>query len=430
MGTVAGRSPLKVLVMTLGTRGDVQPFVALSQGLRDAGHEAVLVAPHRFAGFAATHGVPFAGVDDGPMRLLDGDGAGELLEGGIRSRLELVPRMAALFTQVLEDSWTVAREAGADLVVHNGQIVAGQHVAEALRIPAVLALAVPLYVPTREFAWPGAGLPAALPGSLRRASYRSMHGTTAMFGRVVDRWRRDHLRLPRRRGRHDPTRAPDGGSVPVLHAISPAVLPRPADWPAATELAGYWNLAGPSRPLPADLEAFLDAGEEPLFVGFGSMAGSDPAGRTATVIEAARRTGRRLLVGAGWGGLDVSDLPADVHAVHDVDHRALFPRVAAVVHHGGAGTTGAAFASGRPQVVCPFVADQPFWGRRVEQLGVGPAAVPQKRLTASALAAAVETATRPEPRRRAARIAEAMRAEDGVGAAVGRLERVAARTRG
>ncbi|WP_427136328.1 glycosyltransferase [Pseudarthrobacter sp. S9] len=147
---------MKVLIMTLGTRGDVQPFIALARGLLAAGHEVVLAAPHRFAGFAAAHGVPFAGVDDGPMRLMDDPaGAGALIEGGIRVRLRQARTMPAMFTQVLADCWAVASYgagAGADVVVHNGQIIAGQHVAEALGVPAVLAVPIPMYVPTREFA--------------------------------------------------------------------------------------------------------------------------------------------------------------------------------------------------------------------------------------------------------------------------------------
>ncbi|WP_423461814.1 glycosyltransferase [Promicromonospora sp. MS192] len=420
---------MKVLVMTLGTRGDVQPFVALAQGLVAAGHEPLVVAPHRFEQFVSDHGVPFAGVDDGPMRLLDGDGAGAVLEGGIRARLALMPRMAAMFTRVLEDSWAVARASGADLVVHNGQIVAGQHVAEALGVPAVLGLPIPMYVPTREFAWPGVEVAGRLPRALNRATFLGMRSTTTMFGYVVDRWRRDELHLSRRPGRHDPTRAADGGRARVLHAISPAVLPRPADWPGEAELTGYWTLAGPPAPLRAGTEAFLAAGEKPVFVGFGSMAGADPAATTATVLEAVRRTGRRLVVGAGWGGLDTRDLPEHVHAVTDVDYRALFPRVAAVVHHGGAGTTGVAFAAGTPQVVCPFVADQPFWGGRVERLGVGPAPVPQKRLTADRLAAALEHALSDRARAEAGRVAAAMREEDGVATAVRSLEGAGERVR-
>jgi sterol 3beta-glucosyltransferase len=416
---------MKALLMTLGTRGDVQPFLALAQGLRAAGHEAVVVAPHRFADFAATHGVSFAGVDDGPMALMDDENAGSLLEGGIRSRLDLMRTMPAMFTRVLEDSWSVAQDAGADVVVHNGQILSGQHVAEALGIPAVLALPIPVYVPTRAFPWPGVALPAWLPRSLNWVTYAGMKSTAVAFGGVVDRWRRDTLGLPRRPGRHDPVRRPDGGHAAVLHAYSPAVLPRPADWPPEVETTGYWNLAGDPTPLPEDLRRFIADGAAPVFVGFGSMAGSDPARTTRTVLESARLAGCRLVVGAGWGGLDVSDPPDGVFAVTDVDYRSLFPHMAAVVHHGGAGTTGVAFAAGRPQLVCPFVADQPFWGRLVERRGVGPAPLPQKRLEPAALAAAItEMVSSPHMSRNAERLGEQVRAEDGVGTAVGVLRRL------
>ena len=410
--------------MTLGTRGDVQPFLALAQRLQSAGHEAVVVAPHRFADFAAAHGVSFAGVDDGPMELMDGADAGALLEGGIGSRLKLLRTMPAMFTRVLEDSWSVARDSGADVVVHNGQIVAGQHVAEALGIPAVLALPIPMYVPTREFPWPGVELPAWLPRALNRVTFAGMK-STAMFGGVVDRWRRDELGLPRRRGRHDPMRRPDGGHAPVLHAYSPTVLPRPADWPPEAVTTGYWELAGDPVPLSEEVRGFIEDGPAPVFVGFGSMAGSDPARTTRIVLESARQEGRRLVVGAGWGGMDVHDLPEDVLAVTDADYRSLFPHMAAVVHHGGAGTTGVAFAAGRPQLVCPFVADQPFWGRLVQRLGVGPAPQPQKRLEPGGLAAALrELVSSPGLARTASRIGGRVRTEDGVGAAVRALELV------
>jgi sterol 3beta-glucosyltransferase len=416
---------MKALLMTLGTRGDVQPFLALAQGLQAAGHEAVVAAPHRFAGFAAAHGVSFAGVDDGPMALMDGADAGALLDGGIGSRLKLMRTMPAMFTRVLQDSWTVARAADADVVIHNGQIIAGQHVAEALGIPAVLALPIPMYVPTREFPWPGVELPAWLPRSLNRVTFAGMKSTATMFGGVVDRWRRDDLGLSRRPGRHDPMRRPDGGRAPVLHAYSPAVLPPAEDWPAEVETTGYWDLAGEPAPLPEDLRAFIADGPAPVFVGFGSMAGSDPARTTRVVLESARLAGQRLVVGAGWGGLDVSGLPDDVFAVTDVDYRSVFPRMAAVVHHGGAGTTGTAFAAGRPQLVCPFVADQPFWGRLVQRIGVGPAPLPQKRLGSAALAAAIREMTgSSQMSRNAERLGERVRAEDGVGAAVRALERI------
>lgn len=419
---------MKVLIMTLGTRGDVQPFLALARGLLAAGHEVVLTAPQRFAGFAAGHGVPFAGVDDGPMRLMEDPAFAGVLEGGARARLRQVRFMPAMFTQLLADCLDVASAgagAGADVVVHNGQIIAGQHVAERLGIPAVLALPVPMYVPTREFPWPGVGMPSWLPSSVNRATFVGMKAPAAIFGRVLDRWREETLGLARRRGRHDPLRGPDGEAVPVLHAFSPSVLPPPADWPDCVHTTGYWFLRPSDAALPRRVEDFLSAGDPPVFVGFGSMSGRDPAGSTAVVLEAALRAGKRLVIGAGWGGLDSSVAGDDVLAVKDVDYLMLFPRVAAVVHHGGAGTTGTAFASGRPQVVCPFVADQPFWAGLAHSRGVAPAPQPQRHLTAAGLAAAITTAaTDPAMARAAEELGYRVRAEDGVSAAVTAVENI------
>lgn len=415
--------------MTLGTRGDVQPFIALAQGLLTAGHKVTLAAPQRFAGFVAGHGVPFAGVDDGPMRLMDDPAIAGVIEGRMRARLRQVRTMPAMFTQLLADCWTVASHgagAGADVVVHNGQIIAGQHVAEKLGIPAVLALPMPVYVPTREFPWPGVGLPPWLPASANRATFAGMKAVEAMFGRVVDRWREDTLGLPRRRGRHDPLRRPDNGQAPVLHAFSPSVLPPPEDWPGSVHTTGYWFLPLSDEALPPHIEDFLGSGDPPVFVGFGSMSGRDPARGTALVLEAARRAGKRLVIGAGWGGLDSSIQADDVLGVGDVDYMRLFPRMAAVVHHGGAGTVGTAFASGRPQVVCPFVADQPFWARLAHHRGVAPAPQPQRHLTAAGLASAITTATTdPDMARAAEKLGHRVRAEDGISAAVAALERIA-----
>lgn len=421
---------MKVLIMTLGTRGDVQPFIALGRGLLAAGHEVVLAAPHRFADFVAGHGVPFAGVDDGPMRLMDDPAnAGAVIEGGMRTRLRQARTMPSMFTQVLHDCWTVASQgagAGADVLVHNGQIIAGQHVAEALGVPAVLALPIPMYVPTRQVPWPGVDFPGWLPAAAHRATFLGMKAPAAMFGRVVDRWREHTLGLPRRRGRHDPLRRPDNGPTPVLHAFSPIVLPPPPDWPDSVITTGYWVLPPSGGALPGRVEDFLSAGAPPVFIGFGSMSGRDPERTTAVVLEAARRAGTRLVIGTGWGGLADSTPGDDVLVVDEVDYQRLFPRVAAVVHHGGAGTSGAAFAAGCPQVVCPFGVDQPFWARLARQRGVAPAPVPQRHLTASGLATAITTATGdPDMARTAGQLGHRVRAEDGVSIAVAAMERVA-----
>jgi sterol 3beta-glucosyltransferase len=413
--------------MVLGTRGDVQPFVALARGLAAAGHEAVLAAPQRFEALADEHGVRFAGVDDGPIRLLDRatSVAGEIAVSGVPGRVALARRLPAMFARVLADCWHVASEgagSNADVIVHNGQILGGQHVAERLEVPAVLGLPSPVYVPTREFPWPGQAMPARLPRALNRLTFAGMKAPTVIFGRTIDRWR-DELGLPRRRGRHNPLVGPDGSPVPVLHAISRHVLPRPTDWPAAATVTGYWQLDDTSTAeLPPGLADFLAAGDRPVFVGFGSMPGLDPAEAARTTVAAVREAGLRVVIATGWGGLNpVSG--EDVFALREVPHHLVFPHTAAVVHHGGAGTAGAAATAGRPQVVCPFVADQTFWGHRMHALGVAPPPIHQRRLTVDRLATAIESAVALTSS--AEELGTLVRSENGVHEAVSRLEYVA-----
>jgi sterol 3beta-glucosyltransferase len=424
---------MKVLVLTLGTRGDVQPFVALAQELGRRGHQVVVAAPERFADLVSSRGVIFQGVDDGPLRVLDSSSAaGEVAAGGLRAKAALMRRLPAMFTRVLDDCWQVASTGlgvGADVVVHNGQIMAGQHVAEKLGVPAVLALPMPMYVPTGQFPWPGQHFPAWLPPRMNRLTYAGMKVPAVVFGRTVDRWRAG-LGLPRRRGRHDPLRRPDGGPVPVLHAVSPAVLPRPVDWPATARVTGYWFADPPpvAEPVEPGLDALMPAGsDQPLvFVGFGSMAGPDPRAATQEVVQALRMAGVRGVLAGGWGGLGEAAAP-ELFLAGEVRHEVVFPRTAVIVHHGGAGTTAAAVRAGRPQVVCPFVGDQPFWGRRMHQLGVAPEPVDQRRLSAPRLAAAIrEAIDDPAMISAARRLGDQVRAENGVATAVDVLEQVAA----
>jgi sterol 3beta-glucosyltransferase len=210
----------------------------------------------------------------------------------------------------------------------------------------------------------------------------------------------------------------------VLHAVSPHVLLRPGDWPAAASVTGYWFLhdtEADTDALPPDLAAFLDAGEPPVFVGFGSMPSPDPAATTRTVLDAVARTGQRAILATGWGGLTSGEVSGDVFLAADVPHHLVLPRTSVVVHHGGAGTTAAAVAAGRPQVICPFVADQPFWGRRMAHLGVAPPPISQRRLTAAKLAQAIDHAAGFASE--AAELGSRVRAEQGVHEAVRQLAR-------
>jgi sterol 3beta-glucosyltransferase len=215
-------------------------------------------------------------------------------------------------------------------------------------------------------------------------------------------------------------RTPD--NLPILYGFSRHVLPLTAP---NRHVTGYWTLpAGPGWTPPPALEAFLARGGPVVSIGFGSMASATPETVTALVLGAVRRAGVRAVLLSGWGGLAALPPSDDLFCAEALPHDWLFPRVQAIVHHGGAGTTGAALQAGVPAIVVPFTADQPFWGMRVAALGVGPAPIPRKRLTEQALADALRrTVDDHAMAARAASLGSLIRAEDGVAAAVRHFQR-------
>jgi sterol 3beta-glucosyltransferase len=245
-----------------------------------------------------------------------------------------------------------------------------------------------------------------------------------LFGSVVSQWRRETLKLPARSlFASDLVRA-DGGYVPVLMGFSPNVVRPPMDWPQAVRVTGYWFLdEGETWESPPNLLEFLAAGPPPIFVGFGSMAGRNPSKTARILTDALARSGQRGLIVTGWGGLIMPCPPRDIHVSEYVPYDRLLPQVVAAVHHGGAGTTAAGLRAGKPAVICPFVADQPFWGRRVAELGVGPPPIPQRKLTVDSLARAIhEVATNSQMQNCAADLGVKIRAEDGLGNAIAFIE--------
>ncbi len=240
-----------------------------------------------------------------------------------------------------------------------------------------------------------------------------------IFRGPVNRARRAVLGLPPM-GRLAPFAATRRRREPVLYGFSPTVVPKPPDWQPWIEVAGYWFLPPDEgwQP-PPEVLRFLEAGPPPVYVGYGSMHARSAPDLTSLVVEALAMTGRRGVLLTGWGALTRDGLPDFVLPVESIPHEWLFPRCTAVVHHGGAGTTAAGLRAGRPTIVTPFFADQPFWGSRIYRLGAGPKPILVRRLTAPRLAAAIRAAVDDgRVRERAADVGKRIRAEDGVARAV------------
>jgi UDP:flavonoid glycosyltransferase YjiC (YdhE family) len=216
--------------------------------------------------------------------------------------------------------------------------------------------------------------------------------------------------------------------APSLYGYSPSVIPKPPDWDEYQHVTGYWFLdAQPDWQPPADLLRFLESGSPPVYVGFGSVSHEHPERQTRLILRALELTGQRGVLLTGWGGLTRLSASPNVFFVDNVPHAWLFPRMAAVIHHGGAGTTGAGLRAGVPNIITAFVTDQGAWADRVVQLGVGPRVPGIKQLTAEKLAEAINTAVNDSAlRARAAALGEKIRAENGVARAVELIERHAA----
>jgi sterol 3beta-glucosyltransferase len=423
---------MRVLVVTAGSRGDVQPYVALGKGIQAAGHPVTICTCSSFESFITDHGLNYGYMNDGFLRLVDSEAGREAMESGsnvfglVKSMLVLMKEAKALNREMLKDAWNVAQTVKPDIVVYHPKSLAGPHIAEKLGVPAVLAVPVPVIVPTAEFV--AIGFPRLKLGSwYNKLSYTAVHKGYHTYDDVVNEFRQDVLGLGKLPKSVSPVQMADGRAIPVLHGYSELVWPRPGDWPDTVHVTGYWFLdQAEDWRAPAELIAFLETGEAPVYVGFGSMAGRNPQRMASIVVDALQEADVRGVIATGWGGLEASTLPKTIFKIDDVPHDWLFPRVSAVVHHGGAGTIGAGLRAGRPTVTCPFLVDQPYWGERVHALGVGSKPIPQKSLTVAKLAKAIREVTTDQTiRQNAETLGTQIRQEDGIANAIAIIERVA-----
>jgi sterol 3beta-glucosyltransferase len=409
---------VRILLSTYGTRGDVQPFVAIGKALKARGHDVALCTPTGFRDMVERHGVPYAHMDNGLLELTEA----VLRAPTFAERRRLFKGFGTLVRAALEDEWRAAQALRPEVLVHHSKALGSHHIAEKLGAAEFLAMPLPL---TRTRAFPVPLVPNFRLGRWFNAfSYRLVALGSALWVGATNEFRTKSLRLSPLPRFADSMRRRDGSVVPALYAYSEHLLPRPDDWPANARVTGAWFLdeAAGWEP-PSALSAFLDAGPPPLYVGFGSMGAAHAAARATKVLDALALTGQRAVLASGWGGLSADALPDHVFMVDAAPHDWLFPRTRAVVHHGGAGSTMAGLRAGKPTIICPFLGDQPFWGHVVQRANLGPAPISQRALTAERLAAAIRAALEPAIVKSAAAMGERIRAEGGVERAIQIIER-------
>ncbi|MFF9765657.1 glycosyltransferase [Streptomyces sp. NPDC014636] len=408
--------------MTAGSRGDAAPYTGLGHRLALAGHEVTLVTHGRFEPLVTGSAVRFHALPVDPLAELRSprgrglgrstSGAGKLLRLG-----DLARRTAGQLTEAL-----LAAAHRSDVLLLSASLAPlGHAIAEGLRLPSLGVYLQPVAA-TREFAPPVLG-GGAWGGPVNHLAGQGVSlAVEQVFAGTVPAVR-ERLGLPRVRT-GAARRARERRHWPVHHGFSPLVVPRPGDWRAGLEVSGYWWPYDTGARLPGVVEEFLDAGPPPVFVGLGSATVPDARLLSARVVAALRRAGLRGVIQRGWGGLAADG--DDMLTIGEVPHSALFGRMAAVIHHAGAGTTAAGLRAGVPAVPVPVQFDAGFWSARLVALGVAPAVVPLRRLTVDGLASALVRATRDAGyRRRADALGARIREEDGTAPVLTALDRLA-----
>jgi sterol 3beta-glucosyltransferase len=419
---------MRILIFTLGSRGDVQPYLALAVGLQQAGHQVTLATSREFSQLIEDYGVGTHPVRFSVQALMQLPETRAILRSGNPLRqFRLMQGVMNKSVEAMDDFWAAAQDA--DFLVQTGTGNGGIEAASQRGLPLAMAYVLP-FPPTRAF--PSFFLPlrGSLGGGYNDLTHRLMHAMLwrSLGGPATNRWRTQRLGLPPWRSYAQMFDASRSTGTPWLFGYSPSVLPKPPDWADYHHVTGYWFLDPPPGWQPsADLLRFLEASPPPVYVGFGSLGDVKPERVTRLVLRALALSGQRGVLLTGWDGVTRETAPANVFYINDVPHAWLFPQMAAVVHHGGAGTTGAGLRAGVPSILTPLAGDQLAWADRVVELGVGPRAAPMKRLTAEKLAQAIDTAVHDSAMRaRAAALGAKIRAENGVAQAVELMLRHAA----
>ncbi len=416
---------MKITINTFGTRGDVQPYLALGKGLQQAGHEVCIISHQIFENFVKENGLDFYPIDLDPREVLINQAVSELGNNMLR----IMRWMEKNFKLALREVFQITLDANrnSDLMLNSGLSFAGWHVAEKLDLPAIATYLWPA-IPSRYIP-PTLGKKAPSREPMRSTfNYWSTKISNQTFFNLllpsVNECRRDILGLPALSRKFYWESDSPRGDTPFVYGYSSLVIPKPADWGDNQQVSGYWFLDTEENYQPSDaLRNFLSSGPPPVYVGFGSMVDHEREEAIQIIIEALQMTGQRGIILSDWSGFDSASLPDSILSIESAPHDWLFPQMAAVVHHGGAGTTAAGLRAGVPSVVVPSFGDQFFWGWRIHELVIGAKPIPRKKLTAKKLADALQQIiTNNVIRENAKQIGQKLRAEKGVEKAVNMIE--------
>lgn len=403
----------------MGSRGDIQPYVALGKGLKRAGHEVHMPVPAIFKNMVLDAGLNYTEVTGiNPQEFLGNKDMVEAREkkGKISFLKKMFDDMKPLMQLYYRQVWEACK--GSDAVISAFIYLSAYDSAEKLNIPCIQSVLYPLY-PTGEF--PSIMIPFKSKNkTFNRFSHRLVASSSWSFARKgINKARKDILGLEPH-SFWGPYKKLAMDKSPVLFAYSPNVIPKPSDWLDRWKVTGYFfNDDYDDFDPPEDLVNFLNSGSKPVYIGYGSMIDDKPKETTEMLLEGLRLSGERGIISAGWAGIGNIDLPDSIFVVKSIPHSWLFKNVKATVIHGGAGTAAASMRAGVPTIITPFLGDQFYWGRQLHQLGISPKPINFNKLTSEKLANLIKSAANDENMiRNAKELGEKISKEDGVENAV------------
>ncbi|CAN6242466.1 unnamed protein product [Urochloa humidicola] len=414
------RPPMQIVILIVGTRGDVQPFVAIGKRLQDYGHRVRLATHANFKEFVLTAGLEFYPLGGDPKILAEYmvKNKGFLPSGPSEiaiQRKQIKEIIFSLLPACKDPDPDTGIPFKVDAIIANPPAYGHTHVAEALKVPIHIFFTMP-WTPTSEFPHP---LSRVKQSAGYRLSYQIVDSMIWLGIRdMINEFRKKKLKL--RPVTYLSGAQGSGNDIPHGYIWSPHLVPKPKDWGPKIDVVGFCFLDLASNYVPPEsLAKWLEAGDKPIYIGFGSLPVQEPQKMTEIIVKALEMTGQRGIINKGWGGLGTLAEPKDfVYLLDNCPHDWLFLQCKAVVHHGGAGTTAAGLKAACPTTIVPFFGDQPFWGDRVHARGLGPPPIPVDQFGLQKLVDAIQFMMEPAVKEKAVELAKAMESEDGVTGAV------------
>ncbi|KAF2070926.1 hypothetical protein CYY_007750 [Polysphondylium violaceum] len=406
--------PMKIVIMTIGSRGDIQPFIALALGLREMGHDVTLASHLVYKDFIEKDfKLKYAVLGGDPKELMD-----LCVRNGIftpKFIKEALSRFRSFIDDLLKTCWEAAQ--GAEALIATPGCFAGPHIAEALQVPFFSAFTMPF---TRTRMYPNPFAPFAthqMGGVFNLATHVMMEKILWQpVSGQINAWRTETLKIP---AWNSSASINETYRIPYMYCFSKFLVPKPPDWGGEICISGYWNLKDEGNVPPTELVDFINApGEPPIYIGFGSIVIEDPVALSSLIVEAVKLSGKRAVISQGWGGLKM-DTNEQIYMLNQpVAHTWLFERMSMVIHHGGAGTTAAGIYASKPTIVIPFFGDQFFWGERIKDTGIG-SSIPFSTLTAKGLSSLIVSMLSDSSIKvKVTQIADNLKKEDGIKEAI------------